>query len=132
MLRRDPQLIAEDLSEDARAIARTVDEFWQRDVSPSLAALDRHDYDAARRLLRQAGSLGLTAMQVPERFGGLALDLPSVMLAIEHLAEDPSYLGWHLGHSGLGTLPLVYYGNDEQRRGICLGSSRRDRSRPSH
>ena len=111
----DPQLIAEDLSEDARAIARTVDEFWKRDVSPSLAALDKHDYDAARRLIRQAGSLGLTAMQVPERFGGLALDLPSVMLAIEHLAEDPSYLGWHLGHSGLGTLPLVYYGNDEQR-----------------
>ena len=111
----DPQLIAEDLSEDARAIARTADEFWKRDVSPSLAALDKHDYDAARRLIRQAGSLGLTAMQVPERFGGLALDLPSVMLAIEHLAEDPSYLGWHLGHSGLGTLPLVYYGNDAQR-----------------
>ena len=111
----DPQLIEEDLSEDARAIAHTADEFWRRDVSPSLPALDRHDYDAARRLIRQAGSLGLTAMQVPERFGGLALDLPSVMLAIEHLAEDPSYLGWHLGHSGLGTLPLVYYGNDEQR-----------------
>jgi alkylation response protein AidB-like acyl-CoA dehydrogenase len=111
----DPQLIAEDLGEDARAIARTVDEFWLRDVNPSLAALDQHDYDTARRLIREAGSLGLTAMQIPERLGGLGLDLPSVMLAIEHLAEDPSYLGWHLGHSGLGTLPLVYYGNDEQR-----------------
>ena len=112
----DPQLIPEDLGEDARAVARTVDEFWQRDVASSLEALDRHDYDAARRLIRQAGALGLTSMQIPERFGGLALDLPSVMLAIEHLAEDPSYLGWHLGHSGLGTVPLVYYGTDEQRQ----------------
>jgi alkylation response protein AidB-like acyl-CoA dehydrogenase len=110
-----PQLIPEDLGDDARAMARTVDEFWRRDVAPALPALDRHDYEAARRVLRQAAALGLTAMQVPERFGGLALDFPAVMLAVEHLAEDPSYLGWHLGHSGLGTLPLVYYGTDSQR-----------------
>ena len=109
-------LIPEDLGEDARTIARTVDEFWRRDVQPSLDALDRHDYDTARRLLRQAGSLGLTGMQIPERFGGLSLDLPSVMLAIEHLAEDPSYLGWHLGQSGLGAVPLVYYGTEDQRQ----------------
>jgi alkylation response protein AidB-like acyl-CoA dehydrogenase len=115
------QLIPEDLGEDARAIARTVDEFWRRDVQPSLAALDRHDYDTARRLLRQAGSLGLTAMQIPERFGGLALALPSLMLAIEHLAEDPSYLGWHLGQSGLGAVPLVYYGTEDQRRQFLPG-----------
>jgi alkylation response protein AidB-like acyl-CoA dehydrogenase len=112
----EPQLIPEDLGEEARAIARTVDQFWTRDVAPSLDALNQHDYDTARRLIRQAGSLGLTAMQIPERFGGLALDLPSIMLAIEHLAEDPSYLGWHLGQSGLGTVPLVYYGTDEQRQ----------------
>jgi alkylation response protein AidB-like acyl-CoA dehydrogenase len=112
----EPQLIPEDLGEEARAIARTVDQFWKRDVAPSLDALNQHDYDTARRLLRQAGSLGLTAMQIPERFGGLALDLPSIMLAIEHLAEDPSYLGWHLGQSGLGTVPLVYYGTEDQRQ----------------
>src|SRR6188474_796357 len=90
--------------------------FLLSDVAPDPQLNPEHLDEAARRLIRQAGALGLTSMQIPERFGGLALDLPSVMLAIEHLAEDPSYLGWHLGHSGLGTVPLVYYGTDEQRQ----------------
>jgi alkylation response protein AidB-like acyl-CoA dehydrogenase len=111
----DPQLIPEALGPEARAIAQVVDEFYARDVVPALPALDRHDYLAARRLLQQAGRLGLTATQIPERFGGLAVDLPTVMLAVEHLADDPSYQGWHLGHGGLGTLPLVYFGSDELR-----------------
>jgi alkylation response protein AidB-like acyl-CoA dehydrogenase len=106
----------EDLSDEARAIARTIDEFWARDVAPALPALDRHEPAAARALLRKSAGLGLTSMQVPADLGGVALDLPSVILATEHLAEDPSYFGWHHGHAGLGTLPLVYYGTAAQQR----------------
>ena len=105
----------EDLSEEHRLIGRTADEFWRRDVEPSLEALHRHDPGVARTLLRKAAAVGLTAMQTPEVYGGLGLDLPSVMVAIERLAADASYLGWHLGHSGIGTLPLVYYGTDAQK-----------------
>jgi alkylation response protein AidB-like acyl-CoA dehydrogenase len=109
-------LTPEALGEDARAVAATVDEFWTREVAPALPALERHDPGVARRLLRRSAALGLTAMQVPEPLGGLGLDLPTVVLATEHLAEDPSYLGWHHGHCGLGTLPLVHFGRPDLQR----------------
>jgi alkylation response protein AidB-like acyl-CoA dehydrogenase len=108
--------VPEDLSADHQAIGRMVDEFWQRDVAPRLDALLSHEPGVARALLRRAAALGLTGMQIPEEYGGLGLDLSSVIVAIEHLAEDASYLGWHLGHSGIGTLPLVLYGTEEQKR----------------
>jgi alkylation response protein AidB-like acyl-CoA dehydrogenase len=105
----------EDLGEDHRAIGRSIDEFWTSGIAPGLEALLAHEPGTGRMLLRRAAALGLCAMQIPERFGGLDLDLSSVIVAIEHLANDPSYLGWHLGHSGIGTLPLVYYGTPEQQ-----------------
>jgi alkylation response protein AidB-like acyl-CoA dehydrogenase len=107
--------IPEHLSDDHRAIARMVDEFWTQDVAPVLDALLRQEPGVARDLLRKASTLGLTSMQIPEAHGGLALDLPSVMVAIEHLARDASYLGWHLAHSGIGMLPLILYGTDAQK-----------------
>jgi alkylation response protein AidB-like acyl-CoA dehydrogenase len=105
----------EQLSDDHRAIAAIADEFWRRDVSPVLDAILRHEPGVAREALRKASELGLTAMQVAEADGGLELDLPSVMVAIEHLAVDPSYLGWHLGHAGIGMMPLILFGTAEQK-----------------
>ena len=106
----------EDLGDEHRAIARTADEFWTRDVAPRLDALRRHESGVGRELVGKAAALGLIGMQIPEAYGGLALDLRSVILAIEHLAKDASYLGWHLGQSGIGSLPLVYFGTDDQKR----------------
>ena len=110
-----PIYAPEQLTDDHRAIGRMVDEYWERDVAPALAGLLRHEPGVARALLRKASALGLTSMQIPEAHGGLALDLPSVIIAIEHLARDASFLGWHLGHTGIGMLPLVFYGTDEQK-----------------
>lgn len=109
-------LTPEDLTEDHRAIGRTIDEFWAQEIEPALPALFRHEPGVARRLLQRAATLGLTAMQIPEAWGGLALDLTSVMVAVEHLSDDASYSGWHLGHTGIGTLPLVFYGTEDQQR----------------
>ncbi len=111
----DAVFTPEQLSDDHRAIAATADEFWRRDVSPVLDALLRHEPGVAREALRKSAGLGLTAMQVSEADGGLELDLPSVMIAIEHLAVDPSYLGWHLGHTGIGMMPLVLFGTVDQK-----------------
>src|SRR5690606_38557292 len=105
----------ERLGDEHRAIGSTVDEFWTRDVAPALDAILRREPGAARAVLRQATALGLTAMQVPEAWGGLEADLPSIMVAIEGLARDQSYLGWHLGHCGIGMLPLLFYGTDVQK-----------------
>jgi len=106
----------EDLSEQHRAIARTVDEFWAKEVGPRLEAILRHEPGVVRQVLAKAAELGLTAISIPEKFGGLELDLASEVIATEHLGRDGSYAGWHSGHTGIGTLPVLYFGTEQQKR----------------
>jgi alkylation response protein AidB-like acyl-CoA dehydrogenase len=107
---------AEDLNEEHLAIARTVDQFWTNDVEPHLEAIRQQTPGIALNVLRKAAELGLAAIPIPEKFGGMEMDLPSVMIAGEHLAKDSSYGSWHSGHTGIGTLPVLFFGNEEQKR----------------
>ena len=107
---------AEDLSEQHLAIARTVDEFWGREVEPNLAAIRRQERGVVRGVLQKAAAIGLTAIGIPEEFGGMELDLASEVIATEHLGRDGSYSGWHSGHTGIGTLPVLYFGTEQQKR----------------
>lgn len=107
---------AEDLNEEHLAIARTVDQFWTNDVEPHLEAIRKQTPGVALNVLRKAAELGLAAIPIPEEFGGMAMDLPSVMIAGEHLAKDASYGSWHSSHTGIGTLPVLFFGNEEQKR----------------
>ena len=107
---------AEDLNEEHLAIARTVDQFWTNDVEPHLEAIRQQTPGVALSVLRKAAELGLAAIPIPEKFGGLEMDLPSVMIAGEHLARDASYGSWHSSHTGIGTLPVLFFGNEEQKR----------------
>ncbi len=68
------------------------------------------------RALRKSAELGLTSMAIPEAYGGLELDLASAMVVAEHVARDGSYAAWHGAHTGIGTLPLVFFGTEEQKR----------------
>jgi alkylation response protein AidB-like acyl-CoA dehydrogenase len=106
----------EDLSEQHLAIGRTVDEFWDREVSPNLAAILEQQPGVVRGILYKAAALGLTAIEIPEAFGGMELGLASEMVATEHLGRDGSYNSWHSGHTGIGTLPVLYFGNEQQKR----------------
>jgi alkylation response protein AidB-like acyl-CoA dehydrogenase len=105
----------EELSAEHLAIARTADEFWAKEVEPSLDAIQHQEPGVAVRVLRKSAELGLTAITVPERYGGMELDLASAMVAAEHLSRDGSYAAWHGAHSGIGTLPLVFFGTEEQK-----------------
>jgi len=107
---------AEDLNEEHLAIARTVDQFWTNDVEPHLEAIRQQTPGVALRVLRKAAELGLAAIPIPEKFGGMEMDLPSVMIAGEHLARDASYGSWHSSHTGIGTLPVLFFGTEEQKR----------------
>jgi alkylation response protein AidB-like acyl-CoA dehydrogenase len=109
-------LTAEDFSEQHLAIARTVDEFWGREVEPNLPAVRRQEPGVVRGVLQKAASIGLTAIGIPEEFGGMELDLASEVIATEHLGRDGSYSGWHSGHTGIGTLPVLYFGSEQQKR----------------
>ena len=106
----------EDLSEEHAAIARTADEFWSKDVEPEIESIRHHEPGAAVKILRKSAELGLTAISIPEKFGGMELDLASALVAEEHLGRDASYAGWHGAHTGIGTLPLLYFGTEEQKQ----------------
>ena len=82
---------AEDLSDEHLAIAHTVDEFWENDVEPHLEAIRQQKPGIALNVLRKSADLGLTAVAIPERFGGMEMDLASVMIVGEHLGRDASY-----------------------------------------
>ena len=107
---------AEDLTEQHRSIARTVDEFWAKEVGPNLEAILHHEPGVVRKVLKKAAELGLTAISIPEKFGGMELDLASEIIATEHLGRDGSYAGWHSGHTGIGTLPVLYFGTEQQKQ----------------
>jgi alkylation response protein AidB-like acyl-CoA dehydrogenase len=106
----------EDLTEEHLAIGRMVDEFWTNEVEPNLPAIREKQPGAALAVLRKSAELGLTGMTIPEEFGGMEMDLPALMVAAEHMGRDASYAGWHSAHTGIGTLPIVYFGTPEQKK----------------
>ncbi len=106
----------EDFTPEHRAIAKTVEDFWNADVAPHLDALQHQEPGVAVALLRKSAELGLTSAILPEEFGGMALDLTAMMIIAEALAKDGSYAAWHGAHTGIGTLPLLFFGTEEQKR----------------
>lgn len=105
----------EDFTDEHRAIARTTEDFWQQEVTPHLDAIRHQDHDAAVRILKKSGELGLTAVVVPEAYGGMEMDLASAMIVAEGIAKDGSYAGWHGAHAGIGTLPVMLFGTGQQK-----------------
>ena len=106
----------EDLSPEHRAIARTADEFWAAEVEPHLESIRHQEPGVARSVLLKAAGLGLLAIPVPEKYGGMEMDLASMMVAAGHLGRDASYAAWEGGQAGIGTLPLLYFGNEQQKQ----------------
>lgn len=106
----------EDLTEEHLAIGRMVDEFWANEVEPNLPAIRAKQAGLALEILRKSAKLGLTGISIPEAYGGMEMDLPSLMVAGEHLGRDSSYGSWFSAHTGIGTLPIVYFGNEQQKK----------------
>jgi len=112
----DEVFTPEDFTQEHRAIARTTEEFWNKEVAPNLEAIQHQEPGLAISILRKSGKLGLTAVILPEKFGGMEMDLTSAMIVAEGVAKDGSYSGWHGAHTGIGTLPILLFGNDEQKQ----------------
>jgi alkylation response protein AidB-like acyl-CoA dehydrogenase len=106
----------EDLTEEHIAVGHTIDEFWANEVEPNLPAIREKQPGLALSVLRKSVELGLTGMTIPEEYGGMEMDLPSLIVAAEHLGRDGSYAGWHSAHTGIGTMPIVYFGTPEQKK----------------
>jgi alkylation response protein AidB-like acyl-CoA dehydrogenase len=105
----------EDLTPEHHAIVRTTDEFWNREVAPNIEGIEHQEPGLAVSLLKKSADLGLLAVMVPERFGGMEMDLVSMLIVAEGVAKDGSYAAWHGAHAGIGTLPLLLFGTEEQK-----------------
>ncbi len=106
----------EDLTDEHRAIARAADEFWNKEVVPNLEAIRHAEPGVAARVVRKSAELGLIAVTVPEEYGGMEMDLASSIVVAERLSRDGSYAGWHGAHAGIGTLPVLLFGNGQQKQ----------------
>src|SRR6478672_3491996 len=105
----------EDLSDEHRAVAQTVDDFWAKEVEPNLPAIRDKKPGVALDIVRKSAELGLTGISIPEQYGGMEMDLASTMLVAEHIGRDASYAGWHSAHTGIGTLPILFFGTPQQK-----------------
>src|SRR5215831_11961087 len=117
MERRAPEEIftPEDFTDEHRAIARTTEEFWNKEVAPNVEKIQHHEPGVAAGILKKSAELGLTAVVIPEKFGGMEMDLTSMMVVAEGVSRDGSYSGWHGAHTGIGTLPLLMFGTEAQK-----------------
>ncbi|HVA64491.1 MAG TPA: acyl-CoA dehydrogenase family protein [Terriglobales bacterium] len=106
----------EAFSEQQRLTAQTAETFAQQEVAVASEAIERQDFEATRALLRQAGRLGLTGVDIPEAYGGLGLDFAASTIVADHLAVQGSFSVSFGAHVGIGTLPLVFFGSEEQKQ----------------
>lgn len=107
----------EDINEEQHMIAKTTDDFIKGEVLPVLEEIEeQHRFDLTVNLLKQAGELGLLGGDVPEAYDGLGLDKISTCLITEKLAQARSFALSLGAHVGIGTLPIVYFGNEDQKK----------------
>jgi alkylation response protein AidB-like acyl-CoA dehydrogenase len=107
--------IPEEWNEEQKMIAQMCDDFIAQEIQPNLDRIDKMEEGFMQSLMEKAGELGMLGMTVPEEFGGMGVDFKTSLLATEHLGKGYSFSVAYGAHTGIGTLPLLYYGNDEQK-----------------
>ncbi|HWG57518.1 MAG TPA: acyl-CoA dehydrogenase family protein [Candidatus Acidoferrales bacterium] len=105
-----------DLNDDQRLIGQTAEEFVTKEVLPAIPELEQHKEGLMAGMLRKAGEIGLLGGGIPEEYGGAALDKVSATVLAEKLAGYASFAVSHGGHAGIGTIPIVYFGTEEQKK----------------
>lgn len=106
----------EDFTEEDQLIAKTTELFVKQDVAPKMMAIEQHDYAAGSKLFGKAGELGLLGIEVPEQYGGLSLNKKVAGLVAEKMGFAGSFSVSFNIHAGVGTLPYVYFGTEEQKQ----------------
>ena len=105
----------EEWNEEQKMIAQMCDDFIQQEVLPYLDRIDNMEDGLMKSIVEKSGRLGLLGLSVPEELGGMGVDFKTALLATEHLGTGYSFSVSFGAHTGIGTLPLLYYGNQEQK-----------------
>ncbi len=105
----------EDFSDEQRAIAATTTQFVENEIFPHIEEIEEQNFDLVVAGMKKCGELGLLMIDAPEEYGGLELDKATSMLVGEKIAPAGSFSVAYAAHTGIGTLPLVYYGTKAQK-----------------
>src|SRR6202166_4824159 len=114
--RTDEVFTPEDFTEQQRLIGQTAQEFTVNEILPNVEKMEHKDFSVSRDLLKKAGDLGLSGVEVPEAYGGLELDKVTAAVIADHIAQYAGFATTWGAHSGIGMLPLVYFGTEEQKK----------------
>ena len=105
-----------DLTDDQRLLGRTIEEFLAKEVIPHIPELEKHKEGLMPELIRKAGEVGLLGAGIPEEYGGAALDKISMTIVSEKLSAYPSFMVSFGAHTGIGSIPIIYFGTEAQKK----------------
>ncbi|WP_340372379.1 acyl-CoA dehydrogenase family protein [Peribacillus sp. FSL E2-0218] len=112
----DQVFTPEDYTDEHKMIAKTTEDFVLNEILPQVEHIENHEFDRSVKLLKDAGEIGLLGADVPEEYSGLGLDKISSALITEKMALSGGFGITHGAHVGIGSLPIVLFGNEEQKK----------------
>jgi alkylation response protein AidB-like acyl-CoA dehydrogenase len=111
----------EDFSEQHQLIAQTAEEFANKEIVPNIEKMEHKDFAVIRDLVRKAGELGLSGVDVPEQYGGMQMDKVTSSIIADRIAKYGGFSTTWGAHTCIGTLPIVYFGTEEQKKKYLPG-----------
>ena len=108
--------IPEEWSEEHRMIAKSAQDFLESEVYPNLDRIDNMEEGLMPSLMDKVGELGMLGLSIPEELGGMGMDFKTSMLSAEIFGSGHSFSVAYSAHTGIGTLPVLYYGNENRRK----------------
>jgi alkylation response protein AidB-like acyl-CoA dehydrogenase len=106
----------EDFNEQHQLIAQTTEDFALNEIVPNIEKIEHKDFSVTRELLKKAGELGLSAVDVPEAYGGMEMDKVTSAIIGDRIAKYAGFATTWGAHTGIGLLPIVYFGTEEQKQ----------------
>lgn len=117
----DETFTPEDFTEQHLLIAQTAEEFANKEIVPNAEKMEHKDFAVSRELVRKAGELGLSGVDVPEQYGGMQLDKVTSAIVADRIAKYAGFSTTWGAHACIGTLPIVYFGSEEQKKKYLPG-----------
>ncbi len=111
----------EDFTEQHQLIAQTTEEFATNEIVPNIEKMEQKEFSINRELLRKAGELGLSGVDVPEQYGGTQMDKVTSAIIADRIAKYGGFSTTWGAHTCIGTLPIVYFGTEAQKKKYLPG-----------
>jgi len=108
--------IPEEFNEEQLMIAQTCKDFLEAEVYPNMEKVEKSDRELMKSILKKSGELGLMGISIPEEYNGFGQSFVTQMLVAETTGAGYSFSVAYMAHCGIGTLPIMYYGNEDQRQ----------------